>query len=135
LRIAATHLFIKKEVIPAGYLTYHQFLTLSKRKSRKEGDRSRHTTRLCQDLKTFCEVTDIVIPWNKITRELSKGRRYTDDRAPTLEEIKKLCGYPDRRIKAIVYTMMSSGIRVGAWYYLKWGNFRPITGRAKKRGK
>jgi hypothetical protein len=28
-------------------------------------------------LKMFCEVTDIVIPWKKITRGLPKGRRYT----------------------------------------------------------
>ena len=56
----------------------------------------------------------------------AKGRRYTDDRAPTLEEIKKLCEYPDRRIKAIVYTMVSAGICVGAWDYLHWGNIRPI---------
>jgi hypothetical protein len=35
-------------------------------------------------LKTFCEVTDIVIRWKKITRGLPKGRRYADDRAPTL---------------------------------------------------
>ena len=34
--------------------------------------------------------------------------------------------YPDRRIKAIVYTMASSGIRVGAWDYLQWGHIRPI---------
>lgn len=34
--------------------------------------------------------------------------------------------YPDRRIKAIVYTMASSGIRVGAWDYLQWGHVRPI---------
>jgi integrase len=77
-------------------------------------------------LKMFCEVTDIVIPWKKITRGLPKGRMYADDRAPTLGEIHKIIEYPDRRIKAIVYTMISSGMRVGAWDYLRWGNIRPI---------
>jgi hypothetical protein len=43
-----------------------------------------------------------------------------------LEEIRKLVEYPDRRIKGIVYTMASSGIRVGAWDYLQWGHIRPI---------
>ena len=66
-------------------------------------------------LKMLCEVTDIAIPWKKITRGLPKGRMYADDRAPTLEEISKIIEYPDRRIKPIVYTMASSGIRVGAW--------------------
>jgi integrase len=64
-----------------------------------------------KSIKLFCGMSDIAINWDKITRGLPKGRRYTDDRAPTLEEIKKLCEYPDRRIKAIVYTMVSSGIR------------------------
>ena len=71
-------------------------------------------------------MADILIPWDKITRGLPRGRRYADDRAPTLEEIKKLSGYPDRRIKSLVYTMISSGIRVGAWDYLRWGNILPI---------
>jgi integrase len=79
-----------------------------------------------KSIKLFCAMADITLNWDKITRGLPKGRRYTDDRAPTLEEIKKLCEYPDRRIKAIVYTMVSSGIRVGAWDYLTWGNIRPI---------
>jgi hypothetical protein len=77
-------------------------------------------------IKTFCEVTDVLIPWKKITRGLPRVKRYADDRAPTLEEIKKIIEYPDRRIKPIVYTMASSGIRVGAWDYLKWGHIVPI---------
>lgn len=42
------------------------------------------------------------IPWKKITRGLPKGKKYADDRIPTLEEIKRVVEYPDRRIKAIV---------------------------------
>jgi hypothetical protein len=50
-------------------------------------------------IKMFCEVTDIVIPWKKITRGLPRGKMYADDRAPTLEEIRTIIDYPDRRIK------------------------------------
>ena len=77
-------------------------------------------------IKTFCEVTDVMIPWKKITRGLSRVKRYADDRAPTIEEVEKIIQYPDRRIKAIVYTMVSSRIRAGAWDYLKWGSIVPI---------
>ena len=79
-----------------------------------------------KSIKLFCHMADVSISWEKITRGLPRGRRYADDRAPTLEEIRKLCEYPDRRIKLLVYTMVSSGIRVGAWDYLHWGNIRPI---------
>jgi integrase len=84
-----------------------------------------------KSIKLFCQMADVYIPWDKITRGLPKGRRYADDRAPTLEEIKKLCDYPDRRIKPLVYIMVSSGIRVGAWDYLHWGNIRPIQQNGK----
>ncbi|CAN5772518.1 hypothetical protein BH23THE1_BH23THE1_09060 [soil metagenome] len=77
-------------------------------------------------IKSFCETTDILIPWKKITKGLPKGKRTSDDRAPTLEEIRLICNYPDRRISAIVSVMTSSGIRVGAWDYLKWGHIIPI---------
>ena len=78
-----------------------------------------------KSIKLF-EMADMPIPWKKITRGLPKGKKYADDRIPTLEEIRKVIEYPDRRIKAIVYTMASSGIRIGAWDYLRWGHIRPI---------
>jgi hypothetical protein len=52
--------------------------------------------------KLFCEMNDILIPWKKITRGLPKGRKYADDRAPSLEAIQNIIEYHDRRIKAIV---------------------------------
>jgi integrase len=79
-----------------------------------------------QVIKLFCEMSDISLPWKRISRGLPKSRKFADDRAPTIEEISKMLEYPDRRIKAIVYTMASSGIRVGAWNYLKWKHIIPI---------
>jgi hypothetical protein len=43
-------------------------------------------------------MADIPIQWNKVTRGLPRGKKYADDRIPTLEELKKLVDYPDRRI-------------------------------------
>jgi integrase len=79
-----------------------------------------------KSIKLFCEMADLTIAWKKITRGLPRAKSYSDDRIPTIEEIRKLLEYPDRRLKAIVYTMASSGIRLGAWDYLKWGHIRPI---------
>ena len=53
-----------------------------------------------KSLKVFCDSADIDIPWKKITRGLPKGRQAANDRAPTIEEIRRLLKYPDRRIKA-----------------------------------
>ena len=70
-------------------------------------------------LKLFCEMNDLLVPWKKLTRGLPKAKNYADDRVPTVEEIRKIASYPDWRIKAIILTMASSGIRLGAWDHLK----------------
>lgn len=88
-----------------------------------------------KSIKLLCEVADITINWKKITRGLPKVRRYAEDRAPTIEEIQKLCEYPDRRIKSIIYVMASSGIRLGAWDYLRWGHIKPVEKEGKIFGK
>jgi len=77
-------------------------------------------------IKLLCEQLEVSLPWKRITRGMPRGRRYANDRAPTIEEIKRIVQYPDRRIKPIVYTMASSGIRLGAWTYLRWGHVSPI---------
>jgi hypothetical protein len=77
-------------------------------------------------MKLFCEMSDITVSWKKINRGLPKTRRFADDRAPTIEEIQKISEYPDRRIKGIVYTMASSGIRLGAWDYIRWKHIQPV---------
>ena len=46
-----------------------------------------------------------------ITRGLPNARQSAYDRCPTLEGITQLLEYPDRRIKPIVSTMVSSNIR------------------------
>jgi hypothetical protein len=76
--------------------------------------------------KLFCEMNDLSLSWKRIRRGVPRGRKAANDRAPTIEEIQKLVEYPDRRIKPIIYTMASSGIRVGAWDYLQWKHVTPI---------
>jgi hypothetical protein len=47
-------------------------------------------------------MNDIILNWKKIARGLPRAGKAANDRAPTAEEIQKLVGYPDRRIKPIV---------------------------------
>ncbi|MDN5846252.1 MAG: guided entry of tail-anchored proteins factor 1 [Candidatus Nitrosocosmicus sp.] len=78
-------------------------------------------------IKLFCEMNEIHIFWKKITKGLPTPVQSSDDRPPTVEEISKLInGYPDLRLRVIVLTMISSGIRIGAWDYIRWKHIEPI---------
>jgi hypothetical protein len=41
-------------------------------------------------------MNDILIPWKKITRGLPRGRKTAEDRAATIDEIRRIVEYPDR---------------------------------------
>jgi hypothetical protein len=77
-------------------------------------------------VKLFCSIHDVELSWKKITNTIPDGRKFANDRAPTHEEIQTIVEYPDRRIKPIVLVTCSSGIRIGAWEYLKWKHIEPI---------
>ena len=76
-------------------------------------------------------MNDLLVPWKKLTRGLPKARNYADDRVPRLDKLQKIMAYPDWRMKAIVCTMASSGIRLGAWDYLLWEHVTPISRDSK----
>ncbi len=78
--------------------------------------------------KLFVEMnTDTpIINWKRVSRGIPSGRKTANDRAPTTEELRKLCAYPDRRLKSLICVMASSGIRIGAWDYLRWRDVNPI---------
>jgi hypothetical protein len=103
-----------------------KFLQYQKERVEREEIAGATLRNFVKAIKLFCEMSDVPISWKKINRGLPKIRRFADDRAPTLEEIQKISEYPDRRIKGIVYTMASSGIRLGAWDYIRWKHIQPI---------
>jgi hypothetical protein len=108
------------------------FLQFQKERTEKGDITAATLSNFVKPLKLYCEISDVKIPWKKIVRGLPRGREAANDRAPTSEEIRKLVEYPDRRIKPIVYTMASSGIRLGAFDFLQWKHIIPIIDDDKK---
>jgi hypothetical protein len=78
-------------------------------------------------VKLLLEMNDVSgINWKKISRIMPSARRYAVDRAPTVDELRFLLSNTDLRFQAMLLTMTSSGIRLGAWDYLNWGHVQPI---------
>jgi hypothetical protein len=112
-----------REWVQGGF----KFFIRTQKERAKQGELSEAT--ICnfyKPVRLFCNVHDIELSWKKITNTIPTGRKFANDRAPTVDEIKKLIEYRDRRIKPIVLTYCSSGIRLGAWDYLKWKHIVPM---------
>ncbi len=71
-------------------------------------------------------MNNVLVNWKFISRGIKKNSEIAEDRPPFIEEIKKLMEYPDRRVKPIILIMISSGIRIGSWDYLKWKHIIPL---------
>lgn len=102
-----------------------RFLDLYKGRVRRKELAAGTVKNYYRAVKLFCEMNDISLNWKKISRGLPRVKKSSKDRAPTLDELRKLVEYPDRRIKSIVFCMASGGFRLGAWDYLRWKHVIP----------
>ena len=116
-----------KEDINSGQDNLLRFLDLHKERVRRKELAAGTVKNYYRAVKLFCEMNDISLNWKKISRGLPRVKKSSNDRAPTLEELRKLVEYPDRRIKSIVFCMASGGFRLGAWDYLRWKHVIPIS--------
>ena len=104
-----------------------RFLDFHKERARRKELAAGTVKNYYRAVKLFCEMNDVSLNWKKISRGLPGVKKSSNDRAPTLEELRKLVEYPDRRIKSIVCSMTSGGFRLGAWDYLRWKHVVPIS--------
>jgi len=77
-------------------------------------------------IKCFCEMNDVLVNWRKMERTLPSAKRHGDDRTYTREELEKLARCPDPRVAVMVLVGASSGIRFGAWKWLRWKHVQPV---------
>lgn len=82
-------------------------------------------------LKHFFEMNDAEedISWKKISKVMPKVRKTGSDRAPTIQEIRQMMWAADTRTKCIILVCASSGIRVGAFEGMRWGDLAPMPAR------
>ena len=126
IKQAANFVQTAKKDRPWAEDSFMKFIEYQKQRC-KAGEISESTVpNYYKAVKLFCVMNDLLLNWDKIARGMPRGRKAANDRAPTIDEIKKLIEYPDRRIKPIVYVMASSGIRIGAWNELQWKHVTPI---------
>ena len=85
------------------------FLDFHKERVRKKELAAGTLKNYYRAVKLFCEMNDLTLNWKRISKGLPRAKNSSKDRAPTIEEIRKLVEYPDRRIKPIVYAMASGG--------------------------
>lgn len=79
-------------------------------------------------LRHFFEMNDVEsgINWIKISKMIPHAKKTGNDRAPSIEEIRLMIDSADLRTKCIVLICATSGIRVGAFNGLTYGDITPI---------
>jgi hypothetical protein len=64
-------------------------------------------------VKLFCEMNDLSVNWKKISRGLPRVKKSSSDRAPTLEELRKMMEYPPPKMTVLVYDEYVDRVHIG----------------------
>jgi integrase len=80
------------------------------------------TTAFWRDsLRRFLEINRVKgVDWGYINQFLPKVTKSGQDRAPTLEEIRKIVSVADLRTECLILFLSASGARIGSVEYLRW---------------
>jgi integrase len=79
-------------------------------------------------IKHYYEMNDIALAWKPIGKCVGEQVREFDDRPYTNEEIKRLLEVADLKYRAIIFLMISSGVRVGSIPSIKYGHLQKMSG-------
>ena len=98
---------------------------IEERKSKVSGSTLQQTR---SALKHFFEMNDIEdgINWSKISKLVPHAKKTGSDRAPTVDEIRTMLESADTRTRCVILVCSSSGIRVGAFDKMTWGDLFPL---------
>ena len=104
-----------------------KFLALAERNRRKaedtlidyvvsHRDKIRGSTMACRlaELKSFLDFYEVQLNWKRVKSTAPPSHMVSNDRPPTVEEIRTLLKFAGVRDRAIILCMASSGVRVGA---------------------
>ena len=82
--------------------------------------------------KALLDYNDVVaLNWKKIRKALPPRLQHGKDRAPTIDEVRRMLRFAGIRERALVLAMSSGGFKSGALDYLSMGDLTPIGVRGK----
>ena len=101
------------------------------------GTSASSTTAFWRDsLRRFLEINRVKgVDWDYVNQFIPKVRKSGLDRAPTLEEIRKVVSIADLRTKCLVLFLSSSGARIGSVEYLRWRDIQETEFEGRKLAK
>ena len=84
-------------------------------------------------VKRFLEINRVEgINWEYVNEFVPNSKKVGQDRAPTLEEVRKIVDVADLRTKCLVLYLCSSGARIGSVEWLKWRDIEEVEHNGQK---
>ena len=98
----------------------------------RKGEVSGSTLQLFKGaLRHFFEMNDVEsgLNWTRISRMIPHAKKTGNDRAPSIEEIRRMVDLADLRTRCVILICSTSGIRVGAFEGMTYGDLVPVNGK------